>query len=1086
MIEYVEGQSDHSPFLTASMKPNLLKYRVEFRLRPLLCFCWLIVLWMPGPARGADARPFLDVTVKGRVVSETGEGLPGVNVLVKGTSNGTTTGTDGSFTVTVASGDATLVFSYIGYVSQEVALANRTQIEVALETDVKSLGEVVVVGYGTQARRDLTGSVASVSGEQIKAFPVASFDQALQGRAPGVQISSGTGQPGGGVSVRIRGVGTVNNNDPLYVIDGIPVFNDPGTVSSRMTGNTQLQNPLAMLNPNDIASIEILKDASATAIYGARANNGVVIITTNRGREGGLKVNLETFQGFSQLADNADLLDSRGWATYYGNLLRNSGRATDPALADLDAIAANPAAPNYDWVGEGTRKGRLASYQLNLSGGNAKSRFYMGGNYYDENGTVIHSDFKRYSFRLNTDHTLSKWLKVGNTLSLSKTDQRLGPTGIDNNSVFQGLQSEAPVRPIYTETGAYAQGQSFLDAIRHPIASLQNNSQTLETTRIIGSVFADAQVIKNLTFHTSWSVDQIGATQTVFNPPYEVEGGQASQIPESSTLATQNRNSFTWFTDDYFTYQNTFASKHHLTATLGYSAQLTTNRNYNASVQNFVSATRPYLSAGINQGNVGGGEQRNALVSYFARANYAYADKYLFSATVRRDGSSRFGRDNRFGTFPAFSVGWRLSQEAFMADVPLVTDLKLRASWGQSGGQEIGNYSAYNVLGSNFNYIFGDQVVGGTAPLSLANARLQWEATEQTNFGLDLGMLNNRLSLTADYFIKNTTNLLLRVRPPVEQGTISDPFGNLGEIQNKGLELGINTVNFDQAFKWNSSLNLTFIQNKVIALANDNEPRLSRTLIAHFDSPTFITQVGGSIGEFYIHEVAGIFGSWEEIYGSPRQNTPLGADGKPSLPQSNTTQQTSPGDLKYRDANGDGVIDDNDRVRVGKIIPDFTWGFTNNFNYKGFGLSVFVLGVHGVDIYNGARAARERMNNASNQLSSVLNAWTPNNRDTDVPRAILTDPNRNNRASTRWLEDGSFVRVKNVRLSYTFPSVLLKGIRAGDAQLYVSAVNPLTFTKYTGFDPEIGNLNQNPEFGNLDAGQYPQSRQYVIGLKVGF
>jgi TonB-dependent starch-binding outer membrane protein SusC len=1027
------------------------------------------------------------VSVSGRVTSAANnEPLPGVTVVVKGTAIGSSTDVNGRYSLSGVDPTATLTFSYIGFIGQEVPVNGRSTINASLSTDSKALQELVVVGYGTQERKDLTGAVSSVSAEEIRAFPVASFDQALQGRAPGVQVSSNTGQPGGGINVRIRGVGTVNNNDPLYVIDGIPVFNDPQAVSANLTGGAQLQNPLAMLNPNDIESIEILKDASATAIYGARANNGVVIITTKRGRDGKLRVEFETFRGFNQLVDNVDLLDGPTWAGWYASLLRNSARGNDPSLPELDAMANNPATPTYDWLGEGIRRGSLQSHQLNLSGGNQNSQFYIGANFYDEEGTVINSGFKRYSLRVNSDHTVSKRIKVGNTLSLSRTDQQLAITGLGNNAVFQRLQSVAPIRPIYTPDGRYAGGQGLVEANLHPIANLHNDQQSLMTNRILGSLFGDLELLPGLTFRSSWSVDQIFSAQEVFNPPFEVEGGQASRFPINSSLATQNRNSFTWFTDNYFTYQKTIAEKHSINGTLGHSAQQTNNRFYGANVQNFISGDYPYLSAGINQGNVNGGEERNALLSYFARVNYSFADKYLFTATVRRDGSSRFGRDNQFGTFPALSVGWRLSEEGFMRHVTPVNNLKLRASWGQSGGQEIGNYSAFNILGSNFNYIIGDQIVGGTAPLSLANSRLQWEATEQTNLGMDVGLFSNRVNFTADYFIKNTTNLLLRVLPPVEAGAISNPFANLGKIQNRGIELGLNTVNLDGSFQWTSDFNFTSIQNKVLALANNDEPRLNTPGIAHFSAPTFITQVGGSIGQFFIHEVEGIFQSWDEIYASPRQNTPVNASGNPSLPQTNITQQTSPGDLKFRDVNGDGVIDANDRVVAGKIIPDFTWGFTNNFRYKGVGLSVFVMGVHGVDIYNGARAARERMNQAVQHTVSVLSAWTPDNPNTNVPRAIITDPNLNNRASTRWLEDGSFIRVRNIRLSYDLPNTVTERLKIANVQVYASAVNALTFTKYTGFDPELGNLNQNPELGNLDAGMYPQSRQYLLGLRVGF
>lgn len=1024
-------------------------------------------------------------SIKGLVTDANNTPLPGVSVLIKGSDTGVATDFDGNYEISASQGD-TLIFSYIGFSTKEITLGFETNLNVTLIEDISALDEVVVIGYGTQKEKDLTGSVTSVSEDEIRAIPVTGFDQALQGRAAGVQVTSNTGQPGGGVTVRIRGVGSLNNNDPLYVIDGIPIFNDSGAASTDLAGNGQLQNPLSMLNPNDIESMEILKDASATAIYGSRAANGVVLVTTKSGKKGKLNVNFETFHGFNRLAPNNDLLDSRQWAGFYAGLLRNSGREDDSSLVQLDEISNDLNTPNYDWARAGTQIGYLHNYQLNLSGGSDKSTFYIGGNYVDEAGTVINSNFKRYGLRINTDHNISKRIKVGNTLSISRTDQLLGPTSADNGAIFQRLQSIPTIRPIYTENGEFAESGPIVDATNHFIANLINDKQTLVTDRVIGSVFGEIDLWDGLSFKSSVSIDNLASSQQLFLPPFEIEGGgTGSRLPEDSSLTVQERKSFTWFTDNYFTYSKVFSEAHDLSVTLGQSVQYTSNKFTSANVQNFIGPDQPYLSAGINQGNVAGGEQRNSLASFFARFNYVLNNKYLLTGTVRRDGSSRFGENNKYGTFPAFSVGWRVSEENFLKDSNTINNLKIRASWGITGGQEIGNYTVFNRLSGNYNYIFGNQLVGGFAPLSLANPDLQWEETKQTNFGLNLGLFNNRISLTADYFIKNTTKLLLRVTPTIEQGTLENPFGNLGEIQNKGIELGLNTVNVDGEFRWTSDLNFTAINNEVLSLANNNEDRLNSPINANFNPPTFITQVGGSIGQFYVHEVEGIFQSWDEVYNSPFQNTPTDDDGTPSLPQTNITNQTSPGDLKFRDLNNDGTIDAEDRVVSGKIIPDFTWGFTNNFSYKGFGLSLFLTGVKGVDIYNGARAARERMNNASNQRITVLDAWNSQNTQTSVPRAIITDPNNNNRASTRWIEDGSFVRVKNIRLSYNLPEQWLKSENIKSAQIYLSAVNPITFTKYTGYDPELGNLNQNPEFGNLDAGQYPQSKQFLIGIRFG-
>ena len=1024
-------------------------------------------------------------TITGTVKDESGQPLPGATVLEKGTTNGTTTDISGKFQLS-ASEDAVLIVSFVGYETQEILVNNRSVIDIELNLDSEQLEEVVVVGYGKQDKRDLTGAVASVKEDDLKAFPITSAERGLQGRVAGVQVTSNSGQPGGGVTVRIRGVGTVNNNSPLYVIDGVPIFSNPQASNGSLRPG-ELQNPLSMINPNDIESIEILKDASATAIYGSRANNGVVMITTKKGKEGALKVNFESFWGINNMNAKYNQMEAKEWSQFSKSLLLNSGFTNDVLLPALDEIINDPNTTNYDWVGEAVRNGAVRNYQIDLSGGNKTSRYFISGNYYDEVGTVIKSGFERYSLRINTDHTISDKISIGNTLTISRTDQLLAPTGNNNGSIFLSLNRMTPVRPIYNETGGYAAGGDF-QTNQHTIADLQSNKETLLTSRVLGSIYGEYKILPLLSFNTSWSVDQIYATQELFQPPYDVEGSAASKVNTIATLNTDNRQSFSWFGDNYFSFKPNINQKHSLAITAGISAQKTSNKNYQASVSSFINGNLPYLSAGINQGTVAGNEVRNALFSYFGRVNYSFQDKYLLTATLRRDGSSRFGKDNQFGAFPAISLGWRLSEEEFLQNSDLFSDLKLRTSWGKSGGQEIGDYTAYSILGTNYNYIFNDgHQVGGVAPLSLANPALQWEETIQTNIGIDAGFLDGRISLSGDYYIKNTTKLLLPILTPLEQGAVQTPFANQGEISNKGFELGLSTVNIDNKFRWLTEANFSSVKNEVISLSNNDAPRLTDVGNANFSSPTYITQIGDPIGRFLLYDAIGIFQTWDEIYNAPRQNTPVDVNGNPTLPQTNTTQQTSPGDIRFRDVDGNGVINTNDRVVVGNTIPDFTWGITNDFRYKGIGLSVFFMGVHGVNVYNGLRSSQERMTSVvANYSKDVLNAWTESNTDTDVPRAIQQDPNINNRASTRFLEDGSFVRLKNVRLSYDLPQEFISRIKVSFVQVYFSGVNLLTFTDYRGFDPELGNENQNAEVGNLDAGKYPVSKQFIGGIKIGF
>jgi TonB-dependent starch-binding outer membrane protein SusC len=1026
-------------------------------------------------------------TVGGTVsATENGEPLVGVTVKAKGTDLGAVTDLEGRFSLEVPADVQTLVFSLVGFTEQAASIGLEGVINVSLDADAKTLDEYVVIGYGTKQRRDLTGSVASISAAQIKEFPVVSVERVLQGRVAGVQVSSNTGQPGGGLSVRIRGVGTVNNNEPLYVIDGVPIFNDPDAMSVNLRGDPERQNPLALLNSNDVESVEILKDASATAIYGSRANNGVVIITTKRGKEGRLKIDYESFAGYNQLGEeDYGLMDSQTWGKFAADLITNSG-ATDPLLPEYKKLAENPNAPTYKWADEVLRRGPLHSHQLSLSGGSKNSRFFLSGNFYSEDGVFINSGFKRYSLRLNTDHQLGKRIKIGNTMTLTRSDQRLVLTEQGNGALFLALNRVVPPRPFYNADGTYSAGGVW-QSNQHAIATLREDRETLETYRILGSLYGELEIAKGLSFKTVFSADNLSALQELFQPPIDIDAGSAaSRVPTLATLNTQNRNSFTWFTDNYLNFSKKIGEKHDLSATAGMSAQLTKNRNHGAQVTNFITTATPYLGGGINQGTVGGGAQANGLVSYFVRGGYSFDDRYLLNFTVRRDGSSRFGSENRFGTFPAASIGWRVSNESFLRGLKAVSNLKLRASWGRTGGQEIGNYSYFNTLG-RYDPIIGNNVVGGYAPQSLANPALKWEATEQSNFGLDLGLFNNRIDISADYFIRNTTNLLLRILPPVEQGAISSPFGNLGEIENKGFEFSISSTNVSKGgFRWTTDGNFATVDNKVLALAADNAPRLNTPNNANFATPSYITRVGGSIGSFYLWQTDGIFQTWDEVYNSPRQNTPVGADGKPSLPQTNLSGQTAPGDLKFKDIDGDGLITPNDRVEAGKTIPDFTWGLTNNFSFKGVGLSIFVMGVHGVDIYNGIRASRERTVVGANLSRDLLDSWRPDNTGSSLPRAILQDPNLNSRASTRFLEDGSFVRLKNIRISYDLPSVWLRKAKISNIQLYATGLNLYTFTKYTGFDPEVGSLNQRAEQTNLDAGQYPLTKQYIFGIRAGF
>jgi TonB-linked SusC/RagA family outer membrane protein len=1018
----------------------------------------------PAPARGAaPTLAAADVPVSGRVVGTDGQGLPGVTVLVKGTAIGSSTNANGSFALRAPEG-STLVFSYVGYKTQEAGVGSGP-ISVTLAVDEQKLSEVVVVGYGTQRREDVTGAIASVTEQDIKTQPVAGLDQALQGKAAGVQVSQNSGAPGGGVSIRVRGVGTVGNAEPLYVVDGVPFYSD----SDGQNGNL-----LNTINPNDIASMDILKDASATAIYGSRGANGVVIITTKRGKAGRTNVGLDTYQGVQQVAHKVDLLNATQFAELSNELLANGGQEVN-SVASAGSAATSPDYSNPAALGQGTdwqkeifRTARIQNYNVNINGGSEKTQFALSGGFFKQEGTIIGSDFKRYSLRMNLDHQVNSRLKVGSSLGLSRTEAGIVTTDEDTQSGLVFLaQTQLPTLPVY-RNGTYAGPEGriqFVGDRPNPVGRALTFDNNIYRNRLLGNVYAEVELVKGLRFRSNLGLDASFRENSFFEPAY----AWGSTVHPTAALNQRQSRELVWLTENTFTYSKTLNEKHALTVLLGQSAQNSQSRYLNAGDNTYPYNTLQALSAGSGTYSASSGEFGWSLLSYMGRVNYSFADKYLFTGTVRVDGSSRFGTQNKYGVFPSGSVAWRVSQEPFLKDFSQVSDLKLRASYGITGNQNIGLYEYATLLNGAQRYVQGSSIVPGVVPTSLPNPAVQWEPNKQLDFGLDLGILDNRMVFTADVYNRLTTKMLLT--PPVtpSSGYLGAAAVNAGQVRNQGLELALTTRNLVGDFTWNSNFNISFVRNKVLELI-DKQPIISGGIVTQSVTRTAVDQ---PIGAFYGYVTDGIFQTADEV-------------------SRHATQQpgTAPGDIRFKDLNNDGIINDQDRAYIGSPIPNFTAGFTNTFAYKGFDLSVFLYAVSGNKLFNANRIFTEAMSGAANQTTETLNRWKsaadPGNGE--MPRAVYGDPNTNARVSDRYVEDGSFLRIKNLTLGYTLPAKWLgtSTVHAQSLRLYATAQNLATFTKYRGYDPEVGSFGQSSLQTGVDNGAYPVARTLTLGLNVGF
>ena len=1049
-------------------------------------------------------------TLSGRVIDQkTGDGLPGVTVLLKGTSTGASTNADGAFTITTNQTGGTLLFSFIGYVAQERVIGSETQFNVGLALDNKQLNEVVITGFGSQqSRNELTGSVATVKAAQFENLPIAGVDAALQGRAAGVQVTQNSGTPGSGISVRIRGISSINgSNEPLYVIDGLPLT-ATGSFSNIGVGN-QGTNALADINPNDIESIEVLKDAAAASIYGSRGTNGVVLITTKRGRAGKTSVTLNYYRGAQniikrpvaltgqqqteQLIDQfvnrfpvnaagqitvppvAGTLPWRSYAdvaAYYygpGNAFVNPQGQVETGTVgntyrDINQFRNPSSAPNTNWADQILRTANVSNYELSFSGGSAATRYRASAGYYDQPGIIVGSGFSRASARINVDNDLSSKVRMGLTIGLNRSVSNR----INNDNNINGVLSTAILVasdiPVRNPNGTYAKDPAA--STENPLAAASEPTITSISARIIGSQFTEFELIKNLKYRATFGIDYLTYKDDTFLPTTTNSG-----LGSSGSGISSYRQNANFYHFSSFNYSKTFAEKHTVSAQAVAEFQRNVFSETFAIAQGFPGNNVRQLVAGALKTGASSSESENRLLGGFLRVNYDFMGRYILSGSIRRDYSSVLGVERRSGNFPAISAAWRISEESFLKGNSTISELKLRGSYGVTGNARgLANFAGLGLISPGNNYL----QVGGLALSQLENRQLAWERANSIDIGLDFGLFNNRVTFTGDLYRRDTKDLLLAL-PLAGNTGFTGYSANIGTMRNQGIELGFTTVNVQAkeagGFSWTTNLNVTYNQNEITKLG-------VAPFAAGFAS---WVQEGQPLGAFRGFVVEKIFQTQDDI-------NALDAKAQQTFGPTARYQSglTRPGDIKFVDLNGDGRITADDQQIIGNAQPKWFGGFTNTLSYKGFDLQAFLQVNYGNSIYNNTRAFSEGMNSVFGQSATVLNRWTPTNTNTDIPRAVFGDPNNNRRTSTRFLEDGSYARLKNLVLGYTLPVSVISKVKLTSARIYIQAQNVVTFTKYKGLDPEVSTFDgSNLAFGT-DFLTFPQARAFTGGVTLGF
>jgi TonB-linked SusC/RagA family outer membrane protein len=1051
--------------------------------------------------------------ITGTVTDGTGTGMPGVNIIKKGTTAGTTTDGNGNYSLDAADADV-LVISFIGFSTREIPVGALTKIDISLKEDVATLQEIVVVGYGEQRKSDLTGAVSSVSRDKLSQSIVANVDQAFQGRIAGVQVTQNSGAPGAATTVNIRGIATINGTQPLYVIDGIPVSGGGSGVAGLTDGGNgqTIVNPLASINPNDILSIDVLKDASAAAIYGSRASNGVIIITTKRGKSGESKISYNGYYGVATLRKKMEMMDLQQYADYRNTIATETNQTSDNHYLDPSLLG-----PGTDWQSEIFRAAPQQSHSITASGGNDKTQYAIMGGYFKQDGIVINTDLQRFNTRVNIDSKVNDWFKVGTSLSYANTFQHLVNDGSGDGIISQALnvQPDVPVRDANGEYAGPPPSVSSAEVKYNPVAIANLRTNTLAQQRLMANMYANISIIKNLDFRTEFGIDNSQSQNINFNPTYH----WGSLVSTENILQDRRDTGFGWTWKNYVTYNLAVGDGHHLTAMVGTEAIRGTYQQISVTKKNLATNDIPVLSQGDNAGQTTNGiKNANALSSYFTRLNYNYKERYLATFTLRNDGSSRFGPANRRGYFPAASFAWHLSNEGFMPQTNLISNVKLRAGYGEVGNQNIADYA------------YGSKLVSVNSPFGttykfdrIANPNVRWEAGTQTNIGLDLGLLDGRVTVAIDVYKRGTKDFLMEQPIPLYLGGAAGggvfptnaPYVNIGKMENKGIDIAVSSHNVASGkFTWDTDIAFTKYKNQIQKLANSDVINANQYLYGVYNVPTR-SQVGLPIGQFYGYVTEGLFQNEQDILTHAVQIKESGSETAEKPQGTNYVHRTDGvwiGDIKYKDLNKDGVIDSKDQTFIGNPNPKFTFGFNNTFTYGGISLSVFVTGSYGGDIFNASRIRNEGMQNLSNnQLETVagrarVELISPSgvagtdradreditkvklvNGNSEIPRFTSTDVNGNARIpSDRWIEDGSYVRIQNISLGYVLPPSLISKTRLSKVRIYANAQNMFVFTKYSNYDPEVGSNNQNPLLQSIDSGRYPTPRLFSVGLDVDF
>ena len=999
----------------------MLKHKESFGIRMLT---FLIGMLLPLCVSAQQ------INVQGTVKDAVG-GVPGASVIVKGTTDGTIADIDGKFSINVPSG-AVLEVSCIGYVTVEVPAGNgQTPLTIVLNEDTELLEEVVVVGYGTMKKSDLTGAVAAVNSDKIKDSPAANVGQALQGKVAGVQIID-SGSPGSNVNIKVRGLGSINNCDPLVVIDGVPT--DLG---------------LNAINTEDIERIDVLKDASATAIYGSRGANGVVMVTTKRGKSGDGKISVNANFSLQTPTNVPQMLNAAQYAQLSNEMMANSGRNTNPDWADPASLGAGT-----NWLGELLGTGRLQKYNVSYSGGNDKTNYYVSGGFLDQTGVVRNVGYRRFTFQSNSDTQVRRWLKMSTNITFSTDTKSSGSYSIGDT------MNALPVFAVKDADGEWTgpEGNAeWYGSVRNPIGTTEVNKSETKGYNILANISAEISFTKWLKFKSTFGYDAKFWFTDSFTPKY---AWKPIQVEVSKRYRSDNK-SFTNLWDNYFLFDHTFAKKHHLSMMAGTSAQWNSYDYMSGEKSGFLFDSVNQMNNGQEVEYLNGSKSEWSLMSLMARVNYSYDDRYLITATIRRDGSSRFGRNNRWGTFPSVSVAWRPSKESWFPENNVVNDLKVRGGYGVTGSQA--SVSNYGYLATYDTGVYSFGTAGTEQPslysASLANPSIHWEEVAQSNIGIDLAMFNSRVQFSVDGYIKNTRDMLVKASIPITSGfeDTTTTYANAGKVRNQGVEMQLHTVNIAGEWNWETDISATYNTNKIIDL-NSAVPYYINQVN---NSYLTMLQKGYPINVFYGYVTDGLFQNQTEVDNHAFQ------------------PGAAPGDIRFRDLNNDGVINEEDRTVIGNPNPTWLFSMNNTVEWKGLELSVYLQGVAGNSIYNANNIENTGMAAAMNQTAAVLDRWTGEGTSNYMPRAVYGDPNQNCRVSDRFIENGSYLRVKNIMLAYSFPSRMLQKIHVHGLRLSLICENVATISKYSGFDPEVS-------INGIDQSRYPIPRTYSVGLNINF